>query len=560
MEFADFPDWVKKHKSPGVQIHAYSTKSGMKFSLYEVKSKYNPEKKRAQKITGKYLGIITETGLLEKGASVIGRPKKVIQVEKGIKISSKSQEIGCKEYGASHFLMEQGKDIVETLQQSFPEDWKKILLLSINRLLYQSPLKNMQEYYENSALSQLYPEQSLNKNNLTHFIEALGKNRICVNEFFKKYTNSAKNLIFDLTDVISRSKSMDFAEVGYNSKASFDPQVNLFYIFSIDLQMPTFYRLTPGNISGMKGLELSIKESGTKNVIAVGDKGFTSKANLETLANASIKFVLPLRRDSKHIDYSRFKTRSSEETFDGHFFYRENPIFFYRLQNTRLFYVNEKPDIFDNQDVYIYENILFANGVEHKITNKKLLASLRTLTPDCGIIDVEILEQVKNFGEQADFQFIFMGNGIVAYVFHHKKLEYEEANDYLKRINSGYEGYSVEEFSKKEFKFGTLSLVTNDLNQDAKSVYYKYKSRGEIETMFNSFKNTLEADKTYMRSDDSINGCMFINHIALMLYYRILNLLKRKGKLSNTCPLYLLYSLGRVQKIRWWVRLYDTIF
>ena len=46
IKFSEFPDWAKKHKGPGVQIHAYSTKNGVKFSLYEVKSKYNPEKER----------------------------------------------------------------------------------------------------------------------------------------------------------------------------------------------------------------------------------------------------------------------------------------------------------------------------------------------------------------------------------------------------------------------------------------------------------------------------------------------------------------------------------
>ena len=54
------PDWVLKHKIPGTQI----TKINGRYYLYKVSSQYNKTKKRSQKKTEEYLGVITKEGLI----------------------------------------------------------------------------------------------------------------------------------------------------------------------------------------------------------------------------------------------------------------------------------------------------------------------------------------------------------------------------------------------------------------------------------------------------------------------------------------------------------------
>ena len=96
-----YPEWVEKYKKPGTNISFIRGK----YYLYEVTSQWNPEKKRAQKKTGKYLGRITEEdGLIPP------REKKEIG------------SIAVKEYGASSFLYEIGKDIAEELIDRFPNE------------------------------------------------------------------------------------------------------------------------------------------------------------------------------------------------------------------------------------------------------------------------------------------------------------------------------------------------------------------------------------------------------------------------------------------------------
>jgi hypothetical protein len=53
-----------------------------------------------------------------------------------------------------------------------------------------------------------------------------------------------------------------------------------------------------------------------------------------------------------------------------------------------------------------------------------------------------------------------------------------------------------------------------------------------------------------MQSDSSMEGWVFINHIATMLYYRIFNLLKNKDLLKSTSPLDLLLRLSRINKVK----------
>ena len=50
------PQWALEHKRKGTELHCINNK----YYLYEVTSKWNPEKKRSVKITGKLLGRITE--------------------------------------------------------------------------------------------------------------------------------------------------------------------------------------------------------------------------------------------------------------------------------------------------------------------------------------------------------------------------------------------------------------------------------------------------------------------------------------------------------------------
>ncbi|MEJ5263895.1 MAG: hypothetical protein WHT29_01115, partial [Bacteroidales bacterium] len=55
------PAWALQHKQKGTELRLINGT----YYLYQVTSKWNPEKKRPQKITGKLLGKITPEGFIE---------------------------------------------------------------------------------------------------------------------------------------------------------------------------------------------------------------------------------------------------------------------------------------------------------------------------------------------------------------------------------------------------------------------------------------------------------------------------------------------------------------
>lgn len=111
-------------------------------------------------------------------------------------------------------------------------------------------------------------------------------------------------------------------------------------------------------------------------------------------------------------------------------------------------------------------------------------------------------------------------------------LKNEEEKDYIKRIEKNLEGYTKEGFIERQYKFGSIVIKTN-LDKTPQEIYSLYKERREIEQSFDFLKNLLEQDKSYMQNEKSLESWAFINHLALMLNYKIYNLLRIHSLLAK---------------------------
>jgi transposase len=431
------PEWVTKHKQKGTNIATI----GGRYYLYAVTSTWNKDKKRAQKITKQYLGRITKQGLIPPKT----KPPKI------------QTPITVKEYGATHILNQLGTQILTQLQKTFTENQAHhIFTLAALRVIQPSPLKRAQNQYQTSYLSQLYPNLNLTGKHLTDFLKNFGTNREAMVTFMKPFIATDKqqqqqHILFDGTNLLSKSQKLPHNRKGYNSHHDFDPQINLLYAFAAQSKMPAYYRIIPGNVREVSAFKLSISEADLHDAIVIGDKGFGSNANFEMLDEAGLSYVVPLKRNSILFDVSRLKTGNKAD-FDGYFMFNERPIWYYAL-----------------------------------------------------------------------------GEGVV--VFLDEALKCEEEKHYLQNIEGKIEGYLMEGFLEVQYKFGTIILKTN-VSVSAKKLYELYKARGEIEQMFDFLKNLLEQDRSYMQNEYSLEAWAFINHISLMLTYRIYNLLQEKDLLS----------------------------
>lgn len=441
-----YPDWVLKHKRKNTEIRKF----GNSYYLYEIKSVWDPEKKRARKVTVKYLGKITPDGIV--------RPRKEREREK-------LKNVEVKEYGATKFIMDANEDVIDVLKSIFPDYWGEILAFSIARLMHCSAIKNVQFHYSTSYLSNTVKARSSPKS-ISKMLKDVGMDRKRVKEFLSRFIGH-ENIVVDVTYTFTKSENAVMPSLGYNSLNEFTPQINLLFFFALDKRMPAYFRLIPGSVRDVSSLVLSIRESGVKNAVLIGDKGFYSERNVEEAEKAGLYYVFPLKRNSRLVDYSIIE-RGDKREFDGYFIFEKRVIWYYSYT-----------------------------------VNKRRIV-----------------------------------------VFLDEKLRVEEERDFLLRDNN-----DIEEFYGKLPRFGTVAVITN-LECNAEKIYSMLKSRVEIEQMFDSFKNVLNADRTYLRDDHAIAGWMFVNFVSLLFYYRIYNMLSEKGLLKRMSVKDVLLHLSRVYRLK----------
>jgi len=443
------PDWVLKYKRKGTAIH----KIGNKYYLYEVTSKWEPTLKRARKITKRYLGTITPQGL--------------------IKPYSKLSLSNPKEYGAYIYLIKTNSKIITYLKKYFSSWWQELFILSSLRLTHKSTFKNMAIHYQDSWFSEEFPSAKLYEKAYKRLLIEVGSNRENIIKFLRKFILKEEALLMDLSHIFSYSANQILTAKGYNSDFDFSPQINLLFVFSFKRKLPLFYRILPGNVRDVRSLKATLEESKIEDAIIVADKGFYSKENIRLLKKEGLKFILPLKRNNKLINYAPLMS-ADKRGLDGYFKFRGRHIWYYGRR-------------------------------------------------------------------RADY---------VLWVYLDERLKIEEEQDYLNRIESNPEnGYTKEGFHQIALRFGTIALLSN-LNLSAQKIFEYFKSRIEIEILFDVFKNVLKADRSYMRGDKEMEAWMFINYLSLVYYYKIYQKLVELDLLKHYSVEDVLLHLRRVRRIK----------
>jgi transposase len=105
-----------------------------------------------------------------------------------------------------------------------------------------------------------------------------------------------------------------------------------------------------------------------------------------------------------------------------------------------------------------------------------------------------------------------------------------------------------EDFDQKIKKAGMI-IIRSNKDVEPQDIYDLYKSRDLVEKHFETFKSELHADKVYLNDSFSIFGHFFTGFLALYLYCKILNRL-RKAEINNRfSPKDALIKLSKVYRI-----------
>ncbi|MCQ4765571.1 hypothetical protein NE577_16030, partial [Cloacibacillus evryensis] len=131
------------------------------------------------KISGAYLGRITENGLIPKNSCLVSaEPKPDV------------------EYGASKLLFDMSGDIRAELQKRFPECWRYIYVLALLRIVSMEPFKRLHEGYVRSFLSVELPGLDLSSKAMSGFLAALGDRRPAMVDFMKGFVSGTEYILF----------------------------------------------------------------------------------------------------------------------------------------------------------------------------------------------------------------------------------------------------------------------------------------------------------------------------------------------------------------------------
>jgi len=137
-------------------------------------------------------------------------------------------------------------------------------------------------------------------------------------------------------------------------------------------------------------------------------------------------------------------------------------------------------------------------------------------------------------------------NGRKVVVYFDPSLKAEEEKDFLSRVKEGK--VKMGEYYQRERTFGTISVITNS-GMKPDETFQLLKRRVDVEQLFDTLKNALHADRTYMRDDAHLQGWMLINFVAMLFYYRLYSELTSKELLSKYSPHDVIVHLSRVQKL-----------
>jgi transposase len=314
------PAWATAHRKTGTELKKIKNK----YYLYGVKSVYDKVTKRTKKVS---LGII---GRISEGEGLVPSDKGKLRTR--LKDAAPAIiNVADKEYGFSFYLYQQVQiEILPALKQSFPDDWAMIIALVYCRILYQSPLKNIPFHLSCSSLLQLFLMDCPGETEVSQTLRRIGKQRSTMVQYMQRFTGKEDCVLVDATDIACNSSKISLSQKGYNSDMNFEPQVTLLYIYSARKHRPLFFRMVAGNIKDVSILKNALMESGISNAVYISDKGFYSETNLTRLDELQMKYIIPLRRDNKAINYALLDKIEAKQSY---FKFRNRYIFYATQQH-----------------------------------------------------------------------------------------------------------------------------------------------------------------------------------------------------------------------------------
>jgi transposase len=299
------------------------------------------------------------------------------------------------------------------------------------------------------------------------FFKLQGKRKID-NEFFA----------YDTTSISSYSKTLKQVQYGYNKENDKLPQINLAVVFGEKSNLPFYYRKLAGNIPDCKTVDKLLNDLdhlGFNKVNLVMDRGFYSKENIDTLYKSNNTFLISASMNLKFI-------KENLEPLYNNFISPNNYNVNYGLyaKTIKSSWGN------DNRDIYIHYYYNSFKATEQSIEFDKKLIALKD-----QIINDKTLNSINKSYQK---YFTIKNNS--------------DNNTVDVTINDDI-------VSKTKQNYGYFALVTNK-QMNSNTALEIYRNKDVVEKAFGNLKERLNMRRTLVSSEQSLDGKLFVEFIALI--------------------------------------------
>ena len=406
-------------------------------------------------------------------------------------------------YGATYLLDAIGDKLGVTadLKRCFPKSYKQILSLVYYLILED---KNSLYRFEKWGLIHKHPYgkdipsqrsseifASITEDDKNRFFGLWGKNKA-----------ETEYLAYDITSISSFSEALRQVQYGNNKEHDLLPQLHLALVYGQKSRIPLYYRKLAGNIPDSKTVKNLIADLailGFSKVKLVMDRGFYSESNINNLYKEHLKFLIGVK-----ISYAFVKKELDliYDDFRSYDHFSEKYDLYSHTVQTEWTYTQERPYkgdlIEEKRRVYIQYYFNIDRAAEEEKKFDRALISLR-----------RELESGKRVPEHER-----------AYT------KYFETKTTPKR---GIQVMVKQEAVKKAKRyFGYFALLTNEKMESEKALEI-YRGKDVIEKAFGNIKERLDMRRVRVSSEQTIDGKLFVEFIALIYLAYIKKQMEEKG-------------------------------
>lgn len=393
-------------------------------------------------------------------------------------------------YGATYLFDAIAKKfgIAEDLKRCFPDSYRQILSLAYYLILEDhSPMSRFGRW----ARAHVHP-----------FGDQLLSQRI--SELFAGVTEEKKQrffslqsarrlereyLCYDTTSVSSYSQVIKQVKYGHNKDHDPMAQINLALLMGQESGLPVAYRKLSGNISDVSTIRHLIKQMQSleiKKVKLVMDRGFYSQSNIDALYERHYKFLIGVKNSLTFVKEKLDMVRDSMVTH--RYYYAPYALYCQSFSATwNHTYVKRSGEVLkSSRRLYLH---LYYN--EQRAADEKLRFHKR----------LDLLEEELHSGNTNPKH-----EAMYARYFQVKHTP-------VRGIKVSYNDEAIKEKEKNQ---GYFALISNNIKEAHKAIEI-YRNRDVIEKAYDDLKNRLNLRRTSVSSEQSLEGKLFVQFVALMV-------------------------------------------